>query len=309
MDTDDYLWGATPKPIAYERELGPGHPNNYVQFWRTALYTDNPKSLEQPRTVFDAYVKQGRSTWNNDRRQADWNDAGEQFPITHDGPDLYISVDVPPGKYTLSLYDYNKDGHGLNNAYRGRDMTVSIFHRPVGSPLAFVRSGAVNTEKPLIRRQLRDFWGGMYQRFYIRGPGVVTIGCHRIYSANLMLSAVLLDKLEERPAPFDTQSSTRPQLANNLPPVYAPGRALLDAECERCDLAGNQRAVGGPPLPGLETCQFSLWQFAAWERSQETRGLRSIRSIEQALRWDGVRQVTKGKGLEILTEFLSKHPE
>ncbi|MDB5328255.1 MAG: two component regulator propeller [Phycisphaerales bacterium] len=261
-----------------------------------------------PRTVFDAYVKQGRSTWATDRRQADWNDAGEQFPKTHEGPDLYISVDVPTGEYTLSLYDYNKDGHGLNNAYRGRDMTVSIFSRPVGSPLAFVQSGAVNTEKPVVRRRLRDFWGGMYQRFYVRGPAVVTIGCRRINSANLMLSAVLLDKLDERPAPFDTQSSTRPRVADSLPPVYAAGRALLDAECERFNLAGKAPPAGRHPLPDPETCQFSLWQFAAWERSQEAHGLRSIRSIEQALRWDGVRQVTKGKELEILSEYLTKHP-
>jgi Two component regulator propeller len=52
------------------------------------------------------------------RRQADWDDHGEAYPMSHEGPDVWASVVVPEGLHQISLYFFNKDGHDGHNRYR-----------------------------------------------------------------------------------------------------------------------------------------------------------------------------------------------
>jgi hypothetical protein len=68
------------------------------------LQTDNPNTLYNPFVGV--------------RRQAEWNDHGETYPPTFEGPDLWASVDVPAGTHRVSLYFFNADGRNGNSRYR-----------------------------------------------------------------------------------------------------------------------------------------------------------------------------------------------
>ena len=106
--------------------------------------------------------------------------------MTHDGPHIYATLRVPPGKYFLSLYDFNKDGHTGSN--RMRDYRVSIRRYPGDVPLRNL--DGVEAWPELSRARIRDFWGGVYKRFMVSGPQTLTIEVNRNYSFNTILAGV-----------------------------------------------------------------------------------------------------------------------
>ena len=83
-------------------EVGPHHnAGDELRSWIETASTKNSKSLYNPELGF--------------RRLAEWDDHGEVYPLTYQGPDIYITVRVPEGVHRATLYFYNKDGHdGLN---------------------------------------------------------------------------------------------------------------------------------------------------------------------------------------------------
>ena len=62
------------------------------------------------------------------RRQAEWIDLSNSFvglyPWAYDGPDIWLSVQVPEGLHRASLYFHNKDGQ--SNTDRFRDFGVEV---------------------------------------------------------------------------------------------------------------------------------------------------------------------------------------
>ncbi|MDQ3812445.1 MAG: hypothetical protein M3347_00680 [Armatimonadota bacterium] len=132
------------------------------------------------------------------RRQSEVDDHGEAYPTTKDGPHVYCTLRIPSGLFYLSLYDMNKDGHEGVDRYR--DYRISIQPHPVGPPLRDIQSFAQQPE--LARGRLRDFWGGVYKRFLVRGPAELTVELNRNYSHNTVLAAVMLDLVDEYPPPY-----------------------------------------------------------------------------------------------------------
>ena len=127
------------------------------------------------------------------RRQADWDDHGEAYPMSHEGPDVWASVVVPEGLHRISLYFFNKDGHDGSNRYR--------------SYLVEVKGDAPDPAKAdrlptLARARVDQFWGGVYKQFAVKGPGKysVKIGCND--SFNTIVQAVMLDQLTGPTTPF-----------------------------------------------------------------------------------------------------------
>jgi sugar lactone lactonase YvrE len=169
--------------------IGPYHQDS-LRRWVHSLTTDNPKSLYDP---FLGY-----------RRQAEWDDHGEAYPLTHEGPDIWIMVRVPPGLHRISLYFFNKDGH--EDANRLRDYTIEL------KPYTPKIEDAVK-QPTLARARVRDFWGGVYKQFIVRGPedapvpeGFLTKPVTRFYirivkggSLNVILSGVFVDGLSAAP--------------------------------------------------------------------------------------------------------------
>jgi hypothetical protein len=47
-----------------------------------------------------------------------------------------------------------------------------------------------------------DFWSGVYKRFCVQGPTVLTIKLHRTYADVMKVSALMLDMVDEHPVPY-----------------------------------------------------------------------------------------------------------
>ena len=203
---EDYVWAPGPIPLDHRDAIGPHGPKgDSVRFWVQWLATSNPHVLELPEVYLDSRVVKGLTTWKVDRREAEIDDNGEAIPTTFQGPDLYVLLRVPPGRYTLSLYLFNKDGH--YGANMNRDYLVCII--PLPSMFPFVISHRINTV-PLAEYTFRgtvdsrvlNFWGGVWKRFLVRGPMKLAIRVAKNYSLNTILAGAMLDPLAEHPAPY-----------------------------------------------------------------------------------------------------------
>ncbi len=92
-------------------QAGPNRKTG-LRSWVTFANTQIPASL------FDPLL--------GHRRQAEWIDMSNSFvglyPWAYDGPDIWLSVQVPAGLHRASLYFHNKDGQ--SNTDRFRDFIV-----------------------------------------------------------------------------------------------------------------------------------------------------------------------------------------
>jgi hypothetical protein len=196
---EDYLWGAGPQQVEYVAQIGLNHMKyDSIRYWIHWLYTQNPNSLEIPPTFLHSRVFHGLTTWNMNRRQAEWDDHGEAYPMSKSGPGLYCTVRIPEGLYCLSLYNFNKDGHG--GANRFRDFTVSVRGQPLNKPLDEIADFGRRPE--LARGRMRDFWGSVYERYLVRGPTTITVEVDRNHSFCTILAGVFLDLVDEEPVPY-----------------------------------------------------------------------------------------------------------
>ena len=194
----DYVWGAGETKARYDVRIGPHRtPDDSVRYWIQWLSTTSPEALEMPPTYYDSRLKQN---WNGEghRREAEWDDHGEEYPLTLDGPHVYTSIEVPAGWFVLSLYDFNKDGHIGTN--RWRDYRLSLRARPAKYGLETVRGFEEWPE--LAQGRIHDFRGGVWKRFLVRGPQALTVEVNRNHSFNTVLAGLFLDRLDEQPAPY-----------------------------------------------------------------------------------------------------------
>ena len=194
----DYVWGAGEAKARYDVRIGPHRtPDDSVRYWIQWLSTTSPESLEMPPTYYDSRLKQD---WNGEghRRQAEWDDHGEEYPMTLDGPHVYTSIEVPKGWFVLSLYDFNKDGHIGTN--RWRDYRLSMRARPKEYGLETVRG--FESWPELASGRIHEFRGGVWKRFLVRGPQALTIEINRNFSFNTVVAGLFLDRLDQQPAPY-----------------------------------------------------------------------------------------------------------
>lgn len=335
LSPGDYVWGAGEKTIAYNARIGPNaNDGDSIRYWVHWLNTDNPRSLEMTQIYYHSRLLQGLVPQEDDpakqqyRRQAEIDDHGEEYPMSKDGPHLYATFTVPDGVYWLSLYDFNKDGHDSNN--RLRDYRVSIRSHPDNAPLEDISSFA--TQPELAHARIRDFWGGVYKRFLVRGPQTLTVEVNRNYSFNTILAGVFLDEVNEEPTPyFQTVATATPQTAIIVGDPASDAAKAADAlwrELERVKtqnpawwaqngrnayarlLLWLQNAQTTPPdatpelYKRMGTCYASLSLFSQWEQMQQRRGLTTARDIEKALRWDKKTLSYVGRGRETILTYL-----
>ena len=128
------------------------------------------------------------------RRQAEWDDHGEAYALTHEGPHLYITVILPDGTFYLVFYFFNKDGHERNNRLRDYLITVKLFGDPEAD---FARN------RTLAQGRVCNFWGGVYKVFAVPGGQRYMIQIHDNWSFNTIVSGVFVDPVvdpaDERP--------------------------------------------------------------------------------------------------------------
>lgn len=199
LSPDDYVWNTGESAVQYHVRIGPHTlPGDSLRYWIHSLYTRTPESLEMPSLFYHSRVARGWDRELGNRRQSEWDDHGEEYPMALDGPHVYASLRVPSGWFVLSLYDFNKDGQLGNN--RWRDYRLSVRSRPRDLPLDSIEGFSSWPEAA--RGRIHDFRGGVWKRFLVRGPRDLTVEVNRNFSFNTILAGLFLDRLEERPAPY-----------------------------------------------------------------------------------------------------------
>ncbi|MCX7049558.1 MAG: hypothetical protein NTX50_29245, partial [Candidatus Sumerlaeota bacterium] len=197
--------------------IGPNAPvNDSLRHWIHWSTTDNPRTLYIPSVGV--------------RRQAEWDDHGEAYPRSHEGPDLWLLVKTTERVNRFSLYFFNKDGHQGEN--RCRDYQIKIYPHTedlvtsggekrgprtewggvtISSDLlTFDGKPALPTYKfdrltgmpatalrgaPLAETRVRDFWGGVYKQFVLSGPAKYWVRIEKSTSLNSIVSGCFLDIL------------------------------------------------------------------------------------------------------------------
>ncbi|MDR0391873.1 MAG: hypothetical protein LBH59_08200 [Planctomycetaceae bacterium] len=134
------------------------------------------------------------------RRQSSWGDHKEVYPITLDGPHIYITCKMPAGRHLVSFYFFNKDGHDGKNKLRDFILSAKVFKLPNGffeklqNEEAYVEPLFLQAPKGEQTR-IKDFWGGVYKRFYVdvkEGEyAVFKVDSH--YSFSTIVSGVFVD--------------------------------------------------------------------------------------------------------------------
>jgi hypothetical protein len=197
---EDYVWGAGWKPISYNLTIGPHHEaGDSLRYWLQWRYTKDPRVLELPMAYLHSRVLRGYTTWEVGRRETEVDDHGEAYPAAQEGPNVYCTLTVPPGLYTLSLYEFNKDAHDPWGGNRFRDYSLSV--RPHGEgPLEDV--SGFSAEPEWAHGRVHDFAGGVWKRFLVRGPETLTVEVGRKGSLDTILPAVMLDLVDEDPPPY-----------------------------------------------------------------------------------------------------------
>ena len=152
---------------------GSRDPDDGMRWWVTWLQTDNPKSLYTPVL--------------GTRRQAEWDDHGEAYAQWRSGPDLWITVRLSVGEvHRISLYFVNIDGQFRDNRIRDYLVEVKPYRKT---------PEAAEAAPTLARARVRNFWGGVYEQFAVKSPGVYCIKISRNGSFNTILSGVFIDKV------------------------------------------------------------------------------------------------------------------
>jgi hypothetical protein len=138
------------------------------------------------------------------RTQSEWNDHGENYPQSLDGPHVYGAIKLEPGNYILSLYFFNKDGHSGKNRLRDYKITVKTLPIPQEKFNKLKRTGVdaeveFNNAKGGVRSRIYNFWGGVYKRFYVEVPKgeCIAFKIDRNASFNTILSGIFVDPIRE----------------------------------------------------------------------------------------------------------------
>jgi hypothetical protein len=165
-------------------------------------------------------------------RESEWDDHGETYRTTYEGPNLHLRIQVPDGIHRVSAYFFNPNADHLEP--RHRDYLVELRDAPDGLPLPPL-SGRIGHDPrswPLLAhtRVTRFSHAGVYQRFVVSGPGQYSISVVRGASLNAIANGIFIDRLAG-PATDD------PAFADTLPSLggvryVQPVHDLPAATCE-----------------------------------------------------------------------------
>jgi len=320
----DYVAGLHP-PV-YRRYIGAHcNPDDSLRHWITWEYTTDARSLEFPVTALETFVNEGSTTWQQNRRQADWDDHGEVYADSFDGPHIYCDIHVETAPQIVSLYFVNKDGHTGPTRYR--DYLLRIL--PGVKPSDFSsRTASANEEarlrsqSPLVSVRIQNFWNGYYSRFLVTKPGWYTVEVNRNYSLNATLAGIFLDPLlasndSNVPHPDKSQSTVPTEDIDPLLLIEpAKPKTFLDSDLFSLAVysmpSAPRREVimkavrleyGSQSYDArtqLQEAAYQLHLFPLWEAGVETnQHLRTDRQHElirdhlRGLNWMNIQQVTE----------------
>lgn len=244
----DYLWGAGWEPISYALTTGPNHGgDDRLRYFLGSRYTDDPSALELPPTYLHSRMLKGYTDARHDRRTTIVDDHGEVYPQSLDGPHVYCSLTIPTGLFTLSLYSLLNGRSGMDRIH---DHLFSI-RLHTGASLEDVSTFAALPG--LAHSRLRQAPFGVWKRFLVRGPTTLTVEMNRNGSFNTSLNAVMLDLVDEDPAPYfhtvdqwnarEVQRKKARQRLAASPARFRPATSEADAANRLFDALAEKRLI------------------------------------------------------------------
>lgn len=183
------------------------------------------------------------------RTEAEWDDHGEVYEHSFDGPDIWVVTDIPEGLHEVALYFYNPNGRERNAGYRDYLVEARTWKPSYPDHLNFLiwankkqyqqnRSRLsslfsknqenrkteifIQQKKPVAARtRVKDFSGnGVYKRFLVKGPASCSFTIKRNASFNTIINGIFVTRM-------DGKYSTRPILAPNDPYIPAVKRIAV----------------------------------------------------------------------------------
>ena len=247
------------------------------------------------------------------RTQSEWNDNGEEYPRTFEGPDLWLTFIMAPEEvYRLSLYFFNSNGRIGDNVER--DYIIEIYESRQGEKTADCMK-----KKPLCTARVADFAsGGVYKSFVLRsgkmlpweGGACFRVRLVRYGSLNVILNGIFLDRLFEAQDMREMPKEERiaEQGTYHAPRWYDCGIDELDGVARVFSdwyFAAPDTSYGLSAMPQLRLA------FYRYVRDN----LPSNRNLAERLRWDACiwtdadRAEFDAAMKEYWAEILKKYPE
>ncbi|MDR1479776.1 MAG: hypothetical protein LBJ00_12655 [Planctomycetaceae bacterium] len=162
---------------------------------------------------------------NGYRRQSEWDDHAETYPLTHNGPDLWYLIDIEKqGVYKLSMYFFNKDGHGGRD--RLRDFLVEIYPASATwtnfSDMERLDKIAETQTKspPLARTRVVNFWGGVHKSLELNGNNKYFVRIANNFTFCTIMSSVCVDRVDGQESYNDTVGLSLTQNVPYCPPQF-----------------------------------------------------------------------------------------
>lgn len=158
----------------YHTSMGIHHAlKDSLRYWVHWLNTDKQQTLYNPALGL--------------RRQAEWDDHGEAYPMSYEGPDIWVDITVPEGLHRISLYFFNKDGHEGDNRFRDYRIDIRQY---------FPKTEDALQAKKLAECRLINFSGGVYKQFVVTGPYRYVVRVRKNNSLNTICSGIFVNRLQ-----------------------------------------------------------------------------------------------------------------
>jgi sugar lactone lactonase YvrE len=323
---DDYLWRPGEYPVSYGITFGPHHDQgDFTRYWIGFNYLSDPSCLELPTAFLDSRIARHLTTPAVYRRLSFWNDHGEAYSSKYDGPDLYCTVRLPPGKFWLSIYEMR--GPQI------QDFRISVREHDQSKELNEL-SGFTDAPE-LAHSRACEYSTGVYKRFFVKGQRDLTIQVKRNYSLNTNIAAVMLDPIEEKCPPYFMTweqwekrnhtagvSTSQPNSINIADQLLAKLEAIEESAPENepdlrrdyillaqryfSDLSNAGNPAQAESRKHLATCLFRLHLYSEWEDIEHQLHEATPRDIEKSFHWDGVTDSYAGKTRSMLEQLAAK---
>lgn len=223
------------------------------------------------------------------RIEAEWDDHGEVYPSSFDGPDIWAKIVLPGGRFLVSLYFYNPNGHQKATAKRDflievrqssipRNLNQQVFSAwhyllPEKEMLDMV------SEKVLARARVNYFTRhGVYKNFIMEGGKAYYVRVVRNGSFNTIWNGIFI-------SPVIKAKSYHPVCTKGLieyAGIYPQKRVLEDSEINilyRELSEAYQRCNDAAMIPNFHQLMLSLFRHAEKEETLHE-------SLLYNLRWD-----------------------
>ena len=281
-------------PMTINGSIGPHHGKDDSLRW----WVEWPKADEKNRNVLFKMEYCYRT-------EAEWDDHGEAYPRTFEGPDLWITLELDPeAVWRLALYFYNPNGRTGDN--HERDYVLEIYRSDMRENLNKCMS-----KKPLCTARVSDFASnGVYKVFALHGAGCYRVRILRNGSLNTILNGIFLDHMYE---PQDIKRISEDQRIPEQGKYRAP--RWYDCNTDQLKNEGAEylkRYFASPDsVQGIES--LSLLRLAFYRYVCEK--LPSNRNLHERLRWDLALWTEKDRRefdaamKDYWAELQEKHPE